>query len=165
MPSGREQVIHEVVELAVGALASLDAVSAASKMDSSQSQGFRFKKVKGAISYKDKTTLEGPILFGAAMGGDASEIEEALEADPQGTNDNPAGERSNRKVWPIAMIPAASETDGRNAKLMREVYWPFKEKREGDGILFWAYNMDTATLTTGALITAWFTYFGTWLRD
>ncbi len=165
MAGSRKFLLHEFIDMGISGLASLDLNQFVSKIDTAKENGVRITKVKGALTFKDKTTTIGPLLVGAAVGSwNATEIEEAIEADPQSHEDGPTTEKAHRAVWPLWVIPASVETASQHIVPMEELYWPFKEIDEGEQVSFWIYNMDTASLTAMTAILA-LVWFGEWLRD
>ncbi len=161
-----QQVLHDKVGLiTLGALAALDVATIdATRIDGGHLQGMRIKRFKFGMEISGKTDGEGPILVGAAVGLTAAEIEEALEADPQGSNDTDARDKANRKVFPLMMIPRINIIPSGPVPLI-DVPWPFKTIPEGVGLVIWAYNMSSGALTTGTTIQTWMTFVTEWLRD
>ncbi len=165
MALGRTQVMHEVVEIGVSGLVAGDVVGATSQIDTARENGVRIDKVRGALTWKDKTTTIGPIAIGVTVGSfTTSEVEEALEADPQSHDDGPITERANRPVWTLWVIPASTEVNKQHEVKMTDLYWPFKEVDEGEQIIFWAHNLDTSTLTA-ATFQINLNWVYTWMRD
>ncbi len=148
----------------LGALAALDVISANLKADAGIGQGFKIVKMKYTMSWRNNTTLEGPIVWGLAKGPiDAAEIEEALEADPQGEVDIPAAEFAVRKVFPMGMIPASGTVNGGLEMMpMRSIRFPWKTVRDDESIAIWHWNLGAATLTTGWLVVYFFTFVVEW---
>ncbi len=164
MPDGRSQVIHDTVTVSLSTLAAGGVVLGAIKIDASQQNGFRVKKVRAAVSYEQKDTVKGPIVVGfAASSLTLTEVKECLDADPQGPDDIPAADQANRKVWPVWMMPAATELDNRNIREMVEIYWPYKEVAENVPFQAWAQNIDGSAVS--ALIVIQMAFYGIWLRD
>ncbi len=166
MAGTRQQVLHEVVEIAVSGLTAGTVAGATSKIDTARENGVRIDKVRGAITWKDKTTTIGPLAIGAVVGSyTTTEVNEALDADPQSHEDGPISERAARPVWTLWVIPAATEVNQDAVVVpMRDLYWPFKQVNEGEQIIFWVHNLDTTTLTAATLqINLDWVY--TWMRD
>lgn len=94
------QILHETIATTLGALASQDVLGRDSaRIDGGTTQGFRVTKIEVQISFADKTAADGPVDIGISQKGlSASEIEECLEADPQGDTDIPATEQSMRVI-------------------------------------------------------------------
>ncbi len=145
-----QQVQHINRSVTVGALATITVAGSATNIDAARLQGVRIKKIRGNVSWFGKTTLEGPVMYGlASIDLSNSEIAEALNADPQSENDQPASDRGNRKVVPMGIIPRATEVDGRNMRSFMNITWPWKVIPVGSGLKIWVFNLDTSTLTTG----------------
>ncbi len=155
---GNQQVQHQKVVLSAGALATNTAVSASLNIDASRVSGVRIKKWMASFQAKDFQLGEGPVLFGFSTDLSATEIVEALVADPTGTGDVPATERGNRKVFPIGMMCVVNNT---LVDFQKEIKWPWKEMKEGTGLQFWLFNLDSATLTTGGSVTC----FNSWVQE
>ncbi len=161
----RQQVQYINTELQVGALLNLAAISAATTLDGAREQGVRIKQMKLGMSYKNKTAGEGPIIVGICSTTlSATEMAEALVADPQGIEDPPATEQGNRRMYPIWVIPAGPSDDD-TTHVLEEVRYPWKEMDEGSGIKIFAFNIDGNTLTTGTEITVFGPVVQEWLRD
>ncbi len=152
------------------ALATLNASTALvepTKVDASREQGFRVTKIETAVAWTGKTDGEGPILWGLAFGQTAAEIEEAIEDDPQGMQ-NEAGrtlqEHQNRPVWPIGIVSpsgVAGVLDEGKVIVLR----PNWSAPEGGTMDFFAYNFGSGSLTTGTVMRYVYKLFGVWLRD
>ncbi len=162
--SSRQQVQHGITVVAAGTLAGNDTITASMQIDASRNQGVRIKQLKAAFQYNGKTDDEGPIMYGLSLDLSAAEVEEALEADPQGTGDTPAIEQANRKVFPIGVFDQKNLV--RSGPIMlEEVHLPWKEIEEGTGIQLWIHNYDASALTTGGGLTMMWTAVQEWLRD
>lgn len=161
---GRQQIHHEFQNFSVAALATRDVVTSTSVLDASMLHGSQVKMCKAAATVDAHTTNQGPILVGLARGLSDAEIEECLEADPQKFEDVPAGEEANRAVWPIWFFPPAEETSLRNIMRVSRIPFPFKRREEGTSFVWWAYNLDTISLSAGA-VQIWASWVTEWLRD
>ncbi len=158
-----QQVQYLINEIALGALATLDVAGSATNIDSSRLAGMRLSKMKYAVTYKDKTASEGPLLLGlASVDLSNAEIAEALVADPQSPRDQPAFERGNRQVFPLALLPASVKVAGDEIQVFRSARYPWKRILEGNGLKYFIQNLDGSTLTTGALVTVFTAVVGTW---
>lgn len=159
-----QQVIHDDIEIAVGALAANAVVVQAGKIDSSLKNGVRIKKMKYVATYVGHTAGEGPMMLGLAVDHDATEIKECLEADPQGPLDSPGTEQGNRRVYPLEWWPeqGTGSTAERNHPF-KHVRMPWKEIPEGSGINWFVWT--DALLTTGMVVNIKVVYVLEWLRD
>lgn len=160
---GKGAIYHETVEITVGALAAGDAIAAATRQDGSRNNGFRFLKSEYFIAVENLSDDEA-LLVG--IGGptlSAASIEEAIEADPQGSND-PSGPTAMRPVWPLEMFMAHN---GGNGKMVAQGEWkPRWSFSEEDAMNVFAYNVDQSNpLTTGARVMIYLKHYGVWLND
>jgi len=162
---GQGQILHDQIVLALGALAAGDVISAITKIDGSRSNGFRILKSEVMISFKAMTTTEGPITVGFALNNNAAEIEEALEADPQGPADVPGAEQTTRPVWPLGVIQSPGDVAGvlnQGMPIPKNLRWSFSEAQ---ALSVYAHNNDSSALTTGTEVRFSMKHFGVWLRD
>ncbi len=160
-----QQVQYINDNVIVANLATTKVQGQAIAIDGSRTQGVRIKKMMGAVTWEGKTTIEGPLLYGiATIDLSNAEIEEALEADPQGENDQPASDQGNRQVFPLGLIPASVLISAAHTQHYRRWNWPWKTIPEGSGLKFWVQNLDSATLTTGTLVNFSCVIVQEWLR-
>ncbi len=154
--------IDETITLST--LASKDVISVSTNIDGSREQGFRALRGDLFITLKGSTPEEGPILVGLSTGLTAAEIEEALESDPQDSQDHDAVAKSMRPVWPLATFfeIATSHVQATQSPIVWKPRWSFVE---GQGLEAWAYNLGTGALTTGATVSVFGKIFGVWLND
>ncbi len=153
----------------IASLALNDAAAVASKIDGARKRGFRITKMKYDVHIHSREGLEGPFIFGVAVGLSAAEVEACLEADPQ-SPDETTYELTKRAVFPLGVIERnggttdiAGDFPGQGAKpLMEETLnWSV---REDEGLFWWFYNMGGAA-TAGTKVGIFAKYFGVWLRD
>ncbi len=162
----RTGILHEQFTLTLGTLATLDVISGITKIDGSRNQGFRVLKTLWTAIWGNSGASEGPIYFGLALNNSATEIEEALEADPQGPDDFPAVEQSMRPVWPLGLFTDSGTdivtriNDGKVQEI--NLRWSFSEH---SALSVWAMNLGGGTLTTGSFVTVTMKHFGVWLDD
>lgn len=160
----RAQILWEHNNFSTGALAVKDVASNNSqRLDGSTQQGMRILKVEYNIWTTGMTAGEGPVLCGLA-GPDisASEIEEALEADPQWSGSDTEAFQANRPIWPLGMINNLSSI-GFWIEQMKEkkINWSFPE---GTALQFWVYNLDDSTLSAFN-VHFLLKIYGVWLND
>ncbi len=164
--STRQQVIHNTIELDMSTAATLAVVVAPTKIDTGREQGARIKQMKSALSWKDKPTTMGPLLAGFSVGLTNTQIAEALLADPVSDKTNvEASEQSNRRVFPVWLIPAGIAVASEELQELKEIHFPWKEIDEGTGLDFWVQNLDGSTLTGNTLVTTQIAFVTEWLRD
>ncbi len=163
--TGRQQVIHEDVELGVGTLAANTAKKASSTaIKSSNENGFKISKMKYAAHWDGRTDGEGPVLFGISIGLTDAEITEAILAKPTHRMDEPDTERANRRVFPLEWWPIDGvESRAQNMNPLRSVRIPWKEIPENVNLDWWVIS-DSA-LTSGMVVDIRGVYVGEWMRD
>lgn len=137
-------------ELGLGTLASDTAVTAA--VFGAGDSAYRMVSIKGTYSARNLTTDEGPLTFGWAHSDySVQEIKETLEAvSAIAQGDKIANERANRLVRVVGAL--MSGTGG--TKVMNDGN-PVKTRLNwlisvGDSVVFFVFNEDTGSLTTGA---------------
>ncbi len=157
---------YDDVLLVVGALQAGAVAAQATKMDAAREQGFRMQKLKAAMSFNGKTSDEGPIVVGLCSTDlSTTEIAEVFASDPQKPDDVPASEQVMREVFPIWHIAFAVNAPQESTTPYRNVAYPWKETREGDGLKWFAINLGPAILTTGTLVQISSVCIGEWLLD
>ncbi len=163
---GRMQVLHGNASITLGTLAALTGITTGLEIDGSREQGVRIRQLKAAISFSGKTTGEGGILVGFSTDLSATELTEALVADPQGISDIPATEQGNRKVFPVWLI-GSSQVAGvlPLEQELREINYPWKQIDEGSGIQLFAFNLGSGALTTGGGMSVTYVAVQEWLDD
>ncbi len=160
-----QQVQYETVENAVGALVTQTVSTIPMRQDSARNQGVRIKKLMGAVDYNAKTAGDGPLLFGLAHALSATEIAEALNADPQDSNNVPATEQGNRRVMVLGVIPKIATASPFDIVPYRTIRFPWKELPEDTNMFFWVQNKDTGTIQTGTLVRFSYIIVQEWLDD
>lgn len=111
-------------------------------------------------------------MFGVSANIDATGIAAAFADDPQASVDDIS--RSMKQfLMPLGMI-GKDETviplgtnSGRQSWIPFEVSWGKNgwSIPEAQSAGFWAYNMDSSSLTTGTVLEYFAEHFGVWLRD
>ncbi len=157
-------VVYDHVIITVGALAAKAAATGASKVDGSRLQGVDLAKMNVAMSYDNKTTLQGPLVIGLALALSAAEIAEALDADPQSSLDEPAQEQSRRRVFPIWHIPRLP-TGSDRTHVLKNVRFPWKRIPEDMNLFWFAFNAGAGGMTTGTVVQIEAALVGTWRND
>ncbi len=163
-----QQVQYGHTPLSLGALAAKTSASQIMQIDGSRLQGVRLKKLKATFSFIGKTAANGPVSIGLALGLSATEIGEAMEADPQGEMDEPASERGNRRVMVIGTISqnaTGSDSTPDEISPYRTIRFPWKKIPEGVSLFFFAHNHGAGTLTTGTIITMEWIAVQEWMED
>ncbi len=168
MATGKQQVVYLLNNsITLGTLAAQTTINAATQIDNARLQGMRIKKMKGAFRLINLTQNDGPILYGFTTGLSTAEVTEALLADPQSVDDVPAVERGNRKVFPIGILSNGAETTPvlEQPLMWRRIRFPWPEIPESQDLAFFAFNLDTSALTTGATLRFDGVVVGDWLDD
>lgn len=152
--------------MTLGALAAYDVITQASKIDAARKNGFRVLKTEYFFDIDGKTAGEGPIVVGLAANQTAAEIEEAIEADPQGKVDDVENQQAKRPVWPLEIFGSKiGDTNLENESTRKGELTPRWSAPEGDGFSWWAYCLDAGGLTTGCTVVIFAKHYGVWLRD
>ncbi len=166
---GKLTFVYDIqAAVALGSLASLDAVTTSSKIDSARERGFRITKTEYFVDMYSADGEDGPLVYGLAVALNAAEVEEALEADPQSANDVPAQEQVQRPIFPLGIIPRthADDTASTNKRvpiqlMTKSLNWSIPE---GANLIWWFYNLGGA-LAAGALGVIFAKHYGVWLND
>ncbi len=171
MPSGRTQVQHSSVkEAALGALAANTAIEVLPVLTSNR-QGAKISKCKFHAEMKGKTANQGPILVGLSAGVSIAEVAEALLASPVQFEDPGASEQANRKMYPVFVIGDAATGMGNPASqilnhlMYKHTGVPSWLINEDETFRWWAFNTDSAPLTSGTLISVECVTVYQWERD
>lgn len=161
----RKQIVHGRSQMGLSTLASGSVIEGTTKIDAAREQGVKITKLMAACDFTNKTSDEGPLVVGYAIGNmTAAEIAEALAADPQLNDDDVASEQANRKVVPVWYI-AEQPSDNEDAVMkLEEISVPW-DIAEGEAFTWWTLNNGPDTLTTGTIVNVWTTLVGEWLRD
>jgi len=155
MATSDQQVVYLLNnQIALLTLASGATLNAATQIDGSRLQGALVKKLKGNWRITNLANDQGPILFGFTTGLSTAEVTEALLADPQSTDDVPANERGNRKVFPVGMFTADTNAAPvtNNPLMWRRFRFPWPRFPESQDMAIFAHNLGGGTLTTGAIV-------------
>ncbi len=114
----------------------------------------RVSSIDGVWTMRGGAADEGPVVFGVAHHAYTdAEIEECLEAQTQGQDTLIMNERSNRLVREIGVFRDLTGQDqvfNDNRPVKTKLNWHCQESAEP--FKAWAYNISSATLTTGALL-------------
>ncbi len=139
-------------ELGLGTLASDTAITAA--VFGAGDLPYRMVSIKGTYAARNLTTDEGPLTFGWAHSDyTTAEIKEALEAvSAISQGDKIANEKANRLVRVVGLI-----LRGTGGAMIVNDGMPIKTRLNwliavGDSVVFFVFNEDTGSLTTGATI-------------
>ncbi len=157
------QILHESQTWTLGTLAAKDVISTTSLIDAAKENGFRILRTEWWASLRGVANAEGPILIGMAANLSAAEIEITLEANPENSNTASEGHNANRPVWPLAVLE--NDGNGGHKASDRGILKPSWSIPEGSFVTWFAWNLDSSTLTTGGSVTIYAKHFGVWLKD
>jgi len=154
----------------LGALFGRTAITQDTEIDNPRQHGVVIKKLKAAISLRNKTTGEGPIYVGLALGLNATEIAEAINADPQSIEDSAEMEQTNRKVFPIWYFGKEVTNNADNSDVFSQMFreirdFPFRNIQQSFTLRVFAFNADVTALTSGTSIDLAFVAVEEWMRD
>ncbi len=158
-------IVWDEVSIEPGTLQPRTAMRATSKIDAGRLQGFRVLRTEYFIVLRGVVIAFDNILVGLAADLSIAEIKEAIEADPQRSNDPNLSEQAKRPLWPLELMGAASVTLNGNlyAKGVHKLGWSIPE---GVSLFWFVFNMDDIDqLTTGLNIQIIAKHFGVWLKD
>ncbi len=152
------------VLITTDALAAITGVLGAGKIDTARLNGFRTLAQRGFIQWSNSDGSGGPVMVGfceAAM--TLAELEEAIENDPQSSQDTPAIEQAGRKYYLLGYLSGIAGQPGN----FKEFATKHKASYiEGNAMNFFAYNCNTATaLDASNQIKVFCEHLGVWLRD
>jgi len=155
-------IVWDLITISPGALAQGDFVIAGSKINASRLQGFRVLKTQYWISMRNATAGEGGFLVGLSHALSVAELAEMVDAAPQRPNDTAGSERARRPAWPLEMLIANADGDGKvYAEGVATIGWSIQE---GTALDWWVANFAT-TKTTGTVVNIIAKHFGVWLKD
>ncbi len=146
-------------------LANLTALIGNTNIDSSRESGVLLKQLKAAYAMVGLTAGEGPIIYGWCLNLTATEVAEAMNADPQFIEDVNDVDLANRKVFPVGIFGMGVNTPLNADLKYQEVHFPWKEIPEGSTLKWFVFNASGSTLTTGATALMVGSVVQVWLRD
>lgn len=164
---GKGQILWDVQDISIGALAANDVISANSTTGVNLDEDFRILKTQYFFAWRAPDFSEAPILIGMAAGGlQANEIEEAIESTPNDTNDYPEIEQAMRPVWPLEGMMLQNDgtfADGART-LAQDSFNPKWTMPSPGGWVWWILNHGSAALTAGGVMHIVAKHFGVWVR-
>ncbi len=159
---------YEFITQALSTLAAGTSIKTNLKIDGSREQGCTVDKIKYAVSFSDKVTAEGPLIYGICDSNlTIAELDEGLDSDPQGDQSVPEQEESMRKIVVLGQIgfDDLSSANAVTPHPYRHAKW-FWDVKEGSGLQFFVRNLNVANPLSGSALVH-FTAFitGSWLLD
>ncbi len=154
------------IEVSVASLAALTGVVTPSKIDASREQGFRTLMQRGIIQLHGTgagSAVAGPLAIGFTQADlSLTEIEEAIENDPQDQTEEPANEQARRKIFWLGFI----STEDKSLSTIPVRTSHRLSILEGSALSYFAYNTDVATAISASTQVKFFIeHLGVWLRD
>lgn len=156
-------IVYDDVRILVSTLATKTAILGASKIDASREMGFRIMKTEYVVGWNNTTAGDGPLVLGFAANLNQAEIEEAIEGDPQSSVDTEDAE-TIRPVWVLGML-AGSAAHGNLDGGRVHSFTPKWSIPEGSAGQWFVYNIDSASMTDGTVVSIFAKHYGVWLRD
>ena len=158
-------IVWDQQSIETGTLQPRTATRSTSRIDSARLQGFRLLRTEYFICLRDTLTPSDNFILGLAVDLSIGEIKEAIEADPQRSNDPNLSEQAHRPLWPLELM-GVTDVDGNGnayAKGVAKIGWSIPE---GVSLFWFVYNMDDVDqFTTGLNIQIIAKHFGVWLKD
>ncbi len=168
MPGERVAMVHGLATLA-GAFTALDGQMVATKIDGSVAEGIRISKVKAALLLHSSTDPQNTHLeWGFAIVESAGQLEAAIDADPQYSEDPDLAEASQRKVYPCGVIGVGNGLTGINNTIVDDKEFktlpdfPSWKVREHETLFMYVYNWGTSETVT---VSVRYLVIGRWLND
>ncbi len=153
------------INITTDALAAITGVVGPSKIDASRKQGFRSVMQRGILQLHNSDGSGGPIaVYLIEPGLSLAEAEEAIENDPQGSQETPENEITTRKLWLLGFIQRDASGGGSE-------WTPFSKKHgitviEGSTLNYLAYNTSLGVAMDAAnFVSIYCEHLGVWLRD
>ncbi len=164
-PHSNLQNLYDNVELDISSLAAITGVVGASKIDGSRLMGFRTLMQEGSIAYESAALVGGPILVGfAGPALSLTQIEEAIEADPQSSVNTVPVEQVSRPIFILGILEAVAKASVSSIRSFKKKFqWSYPE---GAQMNFFAYNTDLNTaIGASSQVKIFCKHTGVWLRD
>ncbi len=153
------------ISVNTSALAAVTGIAAASKIDAARLQGFRTLMQRGIMQLHNSDGSGGPLaVYMTADGLNLAETEEAIENDPQSSQDEPANEQAHRRIYLLGYLQRDASGGGAE-------WFVFNTRHkfsviEGIQMNYVIYNTNTAAAMDAANSVSLFVeHLGVWLRD
>ncbi len=150
------------LQIVLSTLAGGAAVVTASRIDAGRLQGFRVLRTEYFLQIEGMTTGNDAVVVGLAHDLTQGEIQEAIGADPQRSNDPTLSPRAMRPVWPLEIFAANAQGNILALKGVAKIGWSVPE---GTLLNWFVVNIGTNALTSGATVNVLAKHFGVWLKD
>ncbi len=157
--------LYDNVEIDISSLAAVTGKFAQGKIDASRLMGFRSLMQQGNIVYESSAIVGGPIMVGFTSAGlSLTELEEAIEADPQSSIDKPAIEQTARPFFVLGFLEAVAKASVSSIRSFSKKFkWSYPES---SSLEYFAYNTDLSTaIGASTQIKIFCKHVGVWLRD
>ncbi len=151
--------------LGVGALAAGASIVQATKVDANRRQGVWLRKFFGAITMTGKTSGDGPIICGFNANLSAAEQAEAINADPQGAQDETESEHAARRYVPLIIFPIGFSSSPDSVHYFRGLKMPNWKIREGEVLNTFVHNLEANALAAGTIVEFQGVLTYRWLND
>ncbi len=167
MPHPHSNLVELIDNLSIAgnALATQTGVIGLSaRVDIAKENGFRTLTQKGSITWIDAGSVGGPILVGFCSADfSLAEIEQKIEADPEGLSDKVAMEQVGRRLYFLGILSpfAAAAQNMLLVNTRHKVSFI-----EGEGMQYFIYNTSTNIACDAANnVQIFLKHLGVWLRD
>ncbi len=161
----RSQVLWDNTEVTIGALATVTAAVASSRIDTAKENGFRILKTQYWCWWRGFTAGEGPILWGVEPGAGAGSIASTIQADPQ-TMGNEGKIAREQAMLPVFVLEQFTAEDAAQLKTWAQGEFAMKWSiQEGSALNYFVFNPSGSTFTTGGTLKVVAKHFGVWLKD
>lgn len=165
MADSKLAIVYDVINITLGTLASVTAVTTVSKIDTARLQGFRVTRTEWFIERLGGTFGDDPVVVGYGFGTTSTQISEALTRDPQSgsvnAGDTVLNDETMRPIFPMA----AFSSENLQLLMKSGVTKPMWSAPEGGFLNWFAFNFGGGALTTGGSIRIFAKHFGVWLKD
>ncbi len=92
----------------------------------------------------------------------ATQVQQAINADPQRSGEVETEPRAMRPVWPLEVLAHDAGVGIVAVKGVSKIGW---SAQEGTFFSWFAFNFGSGPLTTGGIVNIIAKHFGVWLRD
>ncbi len=169
MPDSHSKLVELIDRLNISGnslAASTGVIGLSARIDVAKAQGFRTVQQEGVLEFNASDGSGGPVLVGfCSVSLSLAQIEEKIEADPEGMEDTEPMEQVRRRIYWLGFLqPSAG---GGNVGAIHAFKKTHKVSFiEGEGMQYFVYNTDpTGALDAANTIKITCKHLGVWLRD